>query len=119
MPAEAFAAFPAAVGCVTEASRTKKFAAPHRRLTFEDPMVPWPFLFIGAALIVLGSALASNWRHWSDRYAAWNRSTWGRLAGWTGSASGTRGLGVFYILFGILLEVILLVFLIADRTRHS
>ena len=81
-------------------------------------MIPWPFLFIGTALIPLGMALASNWRQWSDRYAAWNRATWGRLAGWGGSPGGVRGLGVFYDIFGIFIDVLFVALLVSDPTRR-
>ena len=75
--------------------------------------MPWLFLFIANPLILIGVALAYNWRRWADRYAAWNRSTWGRLAGWSASPTWVRALGVFYVLFGIVIDVLYVAFLVS------
>jgi len=82
-------------------------------------MAPWPLLLIGTALIAVGVALANNWHQWADRYASWNRSTWGRLALWSGSANGIRALGVFYVIFGIVIYVVWLISLAGGNSAQA
>jgi hypothetical protein len=81
-------------------------------------MVPWPLVLIATTLIGVGVAFVFNWRRWADRYAAWNRSTFGRMALWYGSSNGIRALGVFYVILGIVIYVVWLVSL-AGGTAHE
>ena len=76
-------------------------------------MVQWPLLFIGIGLIALGVAFAGNWRRWADRYARFNRSIWGRLAGWYGSPGGVRAYGIFMIGLGLVLVFVFVASLVA------
>jgi hypothetical protein len=61
------------------------------------------WLGFATAFVLWGLAWVLNWNSWADRYAAWNRATWGWFAMWSGSGAYTRFSGGFLVAFGLVL----------------
>lgn len=62
-------------------------------------------LWLGFATVFVlwGAAWIVNWHEWADRWAAWNRRTWGPLALWSGSSLYNGASGFMLLVFGAVL----------------